>query len=44
MVYLDKKIIFVSHCPSENTKILSETVLETIKSHKLKLNVESVWG
>ena len=40
MVYIDKKIIFVCHCPSENTKMLSDTVLETIKSHKLKLNVE----
>jgi NAD(P)H-dependent FMN reductase len=40
MVSIDKKIIFVSHCPSENTKKLSDTVLETIKFHKLKLNVE----
>ena len=39
-MYIDKKIIFVSHCPSENTKMLSDSVLETIKSHKLKLNVE----
>ena len=39
-MYIDKKIIFVCHCPSENTKMLSDSVLETIKSHKLKLNVE----
>ena len=36
----DKKIIFVSHSPSKNTKILSNTVLDVIKYNKLKLKVE----
>ena len=40
MVSIDKKIVFVSHSPSKNTKILSNTVLDVIKYNKLKLKVE----
>ena len=41
MVFTDKKIIFISHCPSKNTKILSNAVLDVVKSNKLKLTVET---
>ena len=40
MVSIDKKIVFVSHSPSKNTQILSNTVLDVIKYNKLKLKVE----
>ena len=40
MVSIDKKIVFVSHSPSKNTKILTKTVLDVIKYNKLKLKVE----
>ena len=40
MVSIDKKIVFVSHSPSKNTRILANTVLDVIKYNKLKLKVE----
>jgi len=40
MASIDKKIIFISHHPSKNTKILSNAVLNVIKSNELKINIE----
>ncbi len=40
MVYTDRKIIFISHSPSKNTKILSDTVLNVIRGKKFKTKLE----
>ena len=40
MVYTDRKIIFISHSPSKNTKILSDTVLNVIRGKKFKTKIE----
>ena len=41
MASIDKKIIFISHHPSKNTKILSNAVLNVIKSNELKIKKET---
>ena len=40
MEYTDKKIIFISHSPSKNTKALSDIVTKTVNSKNLKINIE----
>ena len=38
MEYTDKKIIFISHSPSKNTKALSDIVTKTVNSKNLILD------
>lgn len=40
MEFTDKKIIFISHSPSKNTKTLSDIVFNTVNSNDLKINIE----
>ena len=40
MEFTDKKIIFISHSPSKNTKTLSEIVFNTVNSNDLNINIE----
>ena len=40
MEYTDKKIIFISHSPSKNTKALSDIVVKTVNSKNLKIDIE----
>ena len=40
MEYTDKKIIFISHSPSKNTKTLSDIVFNTVNSNDLNINIE----
>ena len=40
MEFTDKKIIFISHSPSKNTKTLSDIVFNTVNSNDLNINIE----
>ncbi len=40
MEFTDKKIIFISHSPSRNTKTLSDIVFNTVNSNDLNINIE----
>ena len=40
MEFTDKKIIFISHSPSKNTKTLSDIVFNTVNSNGLNINIE----
>ena len=40
MEFTDKKIIFISHSPSKNTKTLSDIVFNTVNTNDLNINIE----